>query len=83
MRHAITILQFPNELSTEQDKICETSMQDPSNSVTSSTSSARPPRLVCGTVIMFTASVSSSDAQRLAMTSSGGSLRWAGQEARE
>jgi hypothetical protein len=29
VRHAITILQFPNELSTEQDKICVTSVQDP------------------------------------------------------
>jgi len=40
------------------------------------------PRLVCGTVIMFTASISSSDTQRPAMTTRGGSLWWAGQAAR-
>ena len=60
VRHAITILQFPNEQSTEQDKICETCAR----SFTQRRflhAKRSSPRLVCGTVIMFNASISSSD----------------------
>ena len=60
VRHAITILQFPNERSTEQHKICETCARSFTQRHFLHVKGSSP-RLLCGTVIMFTASISSSD----------------------